>query len=86
MSKLNEIERREYKKLKNEFKNMFPRACNKQWNYFDNVTELYWQPFPDSTVLTTRTICSVNDEYNKKRGKLECLRKVWQGIWLPEMN
>ena len=87
MSKLNKAERKEYKSLKAAFKRRFPHAVEIEWEtssvFSTNVTDLYWKPFPTADYLFTRAICSPKDEYNKKRGKLECLRKIYKGVWLP---
>ena len=87
MPKLNKAERKEYKQLKAMFKNHFPHMIEKEWeitNMFSPGTiDLYWRPFPGADFLFTRAVCSKNDVFNKKRGKLECLRKISNGVWLP---
>lgn len=88
MSKLNKSERKEYKALKKEFKELFPRASEKGW-YKDKemrFVDLYWVPSPgEVNTIFTRSVCSKKDVFNSKRGKLECYRKVSQGVWLPSI-
>lgn len=92
MSKLNKVEKVEYKVLKKAFKVMFPRFEEKYWDCYTEgincrkATVLTWTPFSGANGLHCIALCSDKDEYNEKRGKLEVLRKIVnKKIWFPQI-
>lgn len=76
--------KKQYKAIKREFKERFPRA-NCYWDIWDNNTvSLCVEPYPGAKRWwATRAICSERDTFHKRSGKFICLQRVLAGNYIP---
>lgn len=81
--------KKQYKAIKREFKEKFPRAsCHweiwSDWDIWDNTVSLYVEPYPGAKrCWATRAICSERDIFHKRSGKFICLQRVLDGKYVP---
>lgn len=75
--------KKQYKAVKREFKEKFPRAsCH--WDIWDDAVSLYVEPYPGAKRWwAARAICSERDIFHKRSGKFICLQRMIDGAYLP---
>lgn len=75
--------KKQYKALKREFKEKFPRAsCS--WEIRGDVVSLFVEPYPGAKRWWgTRAICSEQDKFHKRSGKFICLQRMIDGAYIP---